>query len=408
VSKKTLQQTLLSIMGARPISFNPRLVGLTGSINSAILLSQFLYWQDIVGEGNWFYKSQEQITDETSLTRHETDRARKVLVDRGILNERKKEVMYYRVDMERITDLLSAANRGGKTGSDDSNDGGLPQTSKPRKTKEINGGLPESSKPARFATKQQTGLPESGKPSAINRQTPLYKEEESTKRPQEESSAPAPAPSPTPGEPASSAEALELSVNAYRTTGRACMSTAAFNAWVNAVATVRQSRRIDELAASRYLLDRVRVYSALASQWPAKEQRYIPKLENWLKDGTYDESEARWRDLIPGSGAKLETIDADATAAWMWVQEYLQKHGPEGRALAGKVVKYDASGDPELWSPDIPAPKPDPRVEFSLIQLGGSFRRGLSVIAHTEPSRLRFVKNDFLQAYAQTNAGGAQ
>lgn len=62
----------------RPIAYHRVFVTLTGSVKAAILLSQAVYWQKRAKQKDgWWYKTAEEWEDETGLTRHEQDTARK-------------------------------------------------------------------------------------------------------------------------------------------------------------------------------------------------------------------------------------------------------------------------------------------------------------------------------------------
>ena len=58
------------------IAYRPIFVDITGSIKSALLLSQALYWQDIFGTGVFWFKTYEEWEKEIGITRHELDLAR--------------------------------------------------------------------------------------------------------------------------------------------------------------------------------------------------------------------------------------------------------------------------------------------------------------------------------------------
>jgi len=92
----------------RPIAFYPRLTDITGSHVATILLSQFLYWRGKEKDSNgWLYKSQDEINDETRLTRHDQEEARKQLRRIHFLEEEVREMpgkMYFRLDLDAIND----------------------------------------------------------------------------------------------------------------------------------------------------------------------------------------------------------------------------------------------------------------------------------------------------------------
>ncbi|HID4550777.1 TPA: hypothetical protein ACXE7R_005135 [Enterobacter cloacae] len=65
-------------------------------------------------EGNWFYKTQTDLEEETGLTRYEQEGARKKLVSCGVLEEAKRGIpakLYFRVNQERLEELLLGENQ---------------------------------------------------------------------------------------------------------------------------------------------------------------------------------------------------------------------------------------------------------------------------------------------------------
>ncbi|PRW43041.1 hypothetical protein CSC04_3741 [Enterobacter roggenkampii] len=65
-------------------------------------------------EGNWFYKTQADLEEETGLTRYEQEGARKKLVSCGVLEEAKRGIpakLYFRVNQERLEELLLGENQ---------------------------------------------------------------------------------------------------------------------------------------------------------------------------------------------------------------------------------------------------------------------------------------------------------
>lgn len=72
----------------RPIAFHRCFVTLTGSITAALMLSQALYWQQRTKhDGGWWFKKQEEWTDETGLSRREQENARQSLRKLKLLYE---------------------------------------------------------------------------------------------------------------------------------------------------------------------------------------------------------------------------------------------------------------------------------------------------------------------------------
>lgn len=62
----------------RPVAFHRVFVSLTGSITGALLLSQSVYWQKrCQHEDGWWWKTYEEWTEETGMSREELNSARK-------------------------------------------------------------------------------------------------------------------------------------------------------------------------------------------------------------------------------------------------------------------------------------------------------------------------------------------
>lgn len=93
----------------RPIAFHPVFVDLTRSVTAALLLSQAVYWTKRVPSGNWFYRTMKQWEEETKLSRHEQENARKILRQFSFWHEERRGVpaqMYFRVDMTGLYNEL--------------------------------------------------------------------------------------------------------------------------------------------------------------------------------------------------------------------------------------------------------------------------------------------------------------
>lgn len=91
---------------------------MTGSINAALFLSQSVYWHSRTKDPDgWFYKSRAEWLEETGMKRTEQENARKRLVSLGLLDEVLKGTparLYYRVNMDAISDLLVGAKPASK------------------------------------------------------------------------------------------------------------------------------------------------------------------------------------------------------------------------------------------------------------------------------------------------------
>jgi len=100
----------------RPIVYYPSMNAVTGSANATIFLSRLVQWLGTQNDPDgWIYKTRDEFTEETGLSRWEQEAARKQLRTAGLLHEERRGVparLYYRVDL----DVLNAAweNRSNK------------------------------------------------------------------------------------------------------------------------------------------------------------------------------------------------------------------------------------------------------------------------------------------------------
>ena len=99
----------------RPIAFHRCLVTITGSITTALMLSQALYWQrGCEDPEGWWGKTQEKWTEETGLSRWELVRARKKLRLLDILDEKligAPARLWYRVNLVALSDAVAGVTR---------------------------------------------------------------------------------------------------------------------------------------------------------------------------------------------------------------------------------------------------------------------------------------------------------
>lgn len=105
----------------RPIFYQPELTHITGALTAGIFICNLVQWtgKQKDAEG-WIYKTQDQLQDETGLSRREQETARKVLKDRHFLEEVKRDTparLYYRVNLDALNDAVDdylASKNGGK------------------------------------------------------------------------------------------------------------------------------------------------------------------------------------------------------------------------------------------------------------------------------------------------------
>jgi len=95
--------------GGRVVAHQPCFARVFGGAACGLLLSQFWFWTGTpcVRErnGGWFWKSQREITEETGLSRSETETARRSLCAAGVLEEQRRGLpatMHFRLDMNVV------------------------------------------------------------------------------------------------------------------------------------------------------------------------------------------------------------------------------------------------------------------------------------------------------------------
>ncbi len=90
----------------RPVAYYPELSHITGGVKETLFLCQLLYWNGKQNDsGGWIYKTQQEMFEETGLTRREQETARRNLKKKGFIEETLKGVpakLHYRVDCVAI------------------------------------------------------------------------------------------------------------------------------------------------------------------------------------------------------------------------------------------------------------------------------------------------------------------
>ncbi len=102
---------------ARLIGYRPCFARAFGGAACAVLLSQFWFWTQTPSgrepeRDGWFWKSQAAITEETGLSRTETETARRKLRDLGVLQEDVRGLpatLHYRLDIAALLVRLGRA-----------------------------------------------------------------------------------------------------------------------------------------------------------------------------------------------------------------------------------------------------------------------------------------------------------
>ena len=117
----------------RPVAYYPRMSMFLGSVKATIFLCQFLFWNGKQKDPNgWIYKSQNEIRQETGLSRREQETARKQLAEHQFIEQKYRGIprrLYYRINLNvldkawdawiKATDLHSAQYGNDETGIQD-------------------------------------------------------------------------------------------------------------------------------------------------------------------------------------------------------------------------------------------------------------------------------------------------
>jgi hypothetical protein len=104
------EQAIKALLTDRPIAYHPILARAVGSVTAGVLLAQLLYWTPrSLDPLKRVWKTQDEIFEETALTRSEQETARRILKTIGVVEEKRAGVparMYFRVDMDRLTEIV--------------------------------------------------------------------------------------------------------------------------------------------------------------------------------------------------------------------------------------------------------------------------------------------------------------
>ena len=101
---------LLLALADKPIAFHPVFARIGGSVNAGVFLSQCIYWRSQVGRAFW--KTQDDWTAETCLSRKETETVRKKWRELGVLLEERKGLpakLWFDLDLEILAGLIAKA-----------------------------------------------------------------------------------------------------------------------------------------------------------------------------------------------------------------------------------------------------------------------------------------------------------
>lgn len=100
----------------QPVVVQRAFIRVTKDLKAAAMLSQAMYWTDTLppDREGWFYKTQIEWEEETSLTRPEQERARRILTDLGFWEEDHRGMprkVWFKVDEEKLDEAIKEAER---------------------------------------------------------------------------------------------------------------------------------------------------------------------------------------------------------------------------------------------------------------------------------------------------------
>ena len=102
--------SLIKELLKRPIAFQPAVAKAFDSVTLALLWSQLYYWSEKTSDPEgWIYKTREEITEETSLSRRQQDSSKNLGLKLGVIEyERrgKKGVLHFRINLETTQKLV--------------------------------------------------------------------------------------------------------------------------------------------------------------------------------------------------------------------------------------------------------------------------------------------------------------
>jgi hypothetical protein len=97
----------------RPVAFYPIFSVIAGGAKAGLFLSQAFYWDERTSDPDgWFYKKQTEWEEETTLNEEEQKTARRHLIKRKLLEEKRIGVpakLHYRINKEKILEAIAEA-----------------------------------------------------------------------------------------------------------------------------------------------------------------------------------------------------------------------------------------------------------------------------------------------------------
>lgn len=93
------------------VTINDVFIDALGDLTAAFLISKLMYWSRYTDDDGWFTRTQATIERVLGLSRRQFDGARKILVDRGLIETERRGMpaqTYYRIDWDAVIRLAAA------------------------------------------------------------------------------------------------------------------------------------------------------------------------------------------------------------------------------------------------------------------------------------------------------------
>lgn len=127
--QKEIFSIISSLVGESNLFVIPKVfIEITGSFETALFLSQLIYWSDKVGRSDgYMYKTMEEWQRELMITPYALKKARSYLKEQGILKEKIKKAngnptVHYKVDHEALISWFhTKSHRTNNVKTDESN-----------------------------------------------------------------------------------------------------------------------------------------------------------------------------------------------------------------------------------------------------------------------------------------------
>lgn len=104
------KELVLKLLRAHDVAYKPDIAKALGSVTAALFLSRLLQWWDYKSDPDWLYKTQKEMFEETGLSRHEQDSARKKLRQAGLLEEARRGLpakVHYKINFDALYMIIS-------------------------------------------------------------------------------------------------------------------------------------------------------------------------------------------------------------------------------------------------------------------------------------------------------------